>query len=109
MAIFRIARYTLQPDAVDTCTDFIHTTVAATNEQEPGTLMYMVLQEADDPTSFVHISAYADEDALARHVVSEPMLTTIREVIQPAMIGDAQFTHYTLVDAKLLVAAPLPA
>jgi quinol monooxygenase YgiN len=106
MAIFRIARYTIQSEALDACADFIHTTVACTQEREPGTLMYMVLQETDNPTSFVHISAYADEDALARHVVSEPMLTTIREVIQPAMISDAQFTHYSLVDAKLLTATP---
>jgi quinol monooxygenase YgiN len=106
MAIFRIARYTIRPDAVDTCTDFIHTTVACTKDQEPGTLMYMVLQETDNPTSFVHISAYADDEALAQHVVSEPMVTTIREVIQPAMVGAPDFTHYTLVDAKLLAAAP---
>ena len=106
MAIFRIARYTIQPDALAACADFIQTTVAATKDNEPGTLMYMVLQETDNPTSFVHISAYADDDALARHVVSEPMLTTIREVIQPAMVAAPDFTHYTLVEAKLLAAAP---
>jgi HD superfamily phosphohydrolase len=49
---------------------------------------------------------YADDEALAQHVVSEPMVTTIREVIQPAMVGAPDFTHYTLVDAKLLAAAP---
>jgi quinol monooxygenase YgiN len=106
MAIFRIARYTIQPEALDACADFIHTTVACTKDNEPGTLMYMVLQETDNPTSFVHISAYADDDALAQHVVSEPMVTTIREVIQPAMLGAPDFTHYTLVDAKLLTAPP---
>ncbi len=102
MAIFRIARYTITPEALAACQDFIHTTVAATKAQEPGTLMYMVLQETDNPASFVHISAYADDAAMAAHSVSEPMLTTIREVIQPAMVEAAQFTHYHLVDAKLL-------
>jgi quinol monooxygenase YgiN len=106
MAIFRIARYTIQPEALDACADFIHTTVACTKDNEPGTLMYMVLQETDNPASFVHISAYADDDALAGHVVSEPMMTTIREVIQPAMTDGPDFTHYTLVDAKLLAALP---
>src|SRR4051812_32384743 len=102
MAIFRIARYTINSEALDACQDFIQTTVAATKAQEPGTLMYMVLQETDNPTSFVHISAYADEEAMAAHVVSEPMVTTIREVIGPAMVGAPEFIHYQLVDAKLL-------
>ncbi len=63
--------------------------------------MYLVLQEAENPANFVHISAYSDEAALERHVTGEPMLTNIQKVIIPATVGDTLFTHYTVVDAKL--------
>ena len=100
MAIFRIARYSLQATAVDGCKSALHTIVDATNA-EPGTLMYLVLQDAEDPTGFVHLSVYSDEAALAQHIAGEPMGTQIREVLQPAMVGAPQFTHYTLVDGRL--------
>lgn len=64
--------------------------------------MYMVLQEAENPTNFVHISAYSDEAALERHVTGEPMLSNIQRVIVPATVEETVFAHYTLVEAKLL-------
>jgi quinol monooxygenase YgiN len=66
--------------------------------------MYLVVQEAENPTNFVHISAYSDEAALERHVTGEPMLTNIKTVIIPATIGETEFIHYRIVDAKLSTA-----
>lgn len=100
MTIFRTASYTIQPEAMEACKDVIRETVAYTKEHEPGTLMYMVLQETENPTHFVHLSAYSDEEALSQHVTSEPMLTNIKTVINPATIGGTVFTHYAIVDAK---------
>jgi len=99
MAVFRIARYRVRAAALDSCKEALHTIVDGTNA-EPGTLMYLVLQDAEDPTRFIHLSAYRDEAALAQHVAGEPMGTQIREVLQPAMVDAAQFTHYTIVDGK---------
>ena len=62
--------------------------------------MYMVLQEAERPSSFIHISAYTDEAALQSHITAEPMATRIREVLEPAIVELVTFTHYTLVDGK---------
>jgi len=101
MTIFRTASYTIRPEAMEACKEVIRETIAYTKEHEPGTLMYMVLQEAEKPTNFVHISAYSDEAALERHVTGEPMLTNITNVIIPATIGETLFTQYTIVDAKL--------
>jgi quinol monooxygenase YgiN len=101
MTIFRTASYTIRPDAMEACKKVISETVAYTKEYEPGTLMYMVLQDAENPTNFVHISAYSDEAALERHITGEPMLTNIQQVIIPATVGETVFTHYTVVDAKV--------
>jgi quinol monooxygenase YgiN len=102
MAIFRTARYEIRPDAIPACQEFIRTTVAHTQAHEPGTLMYMVLQETDNPARFVHLSAYMDEAALAAHITVEPMATQIRTILQPALVGPPEFTQYTMIDAKLL-------
>lgn len=101
MAILRIGRYTIRPEAMEACKKVIQTTVDYIRTDEPGTLMYMVLQEAENPTSFVHLSAYTDEAALQRHVTAEPMGTNFREILIPAMVEQTTFTHYTVVDAKL--------
>ncbi len=102
MTIFRTASYTIRPDAMEACKEVIRGIVAYTKEHEPGTLMYMVLQDAEDPTNFVHISAYSDEAALERHITGEPMLTNIQRVIMPATVGETVFTHYSVVDAKVV-------
>lgn len=101
MVIVRTGRCTIRPEAMDACKAFMRETVAYTKENEPGTLMYMVVQEAENPTSFVIIQAYSDEAALERHLTAEPMLTNIREVLVPAMIDGPHFTHYTIVEAKI--------
>ncbi len=82
MTIFRTAKYTIRPEAMEACKEVIRETVAYTKEHEPGTLMYLVLQEAENPANFVHISAYSDEAALERHVTGEPMLTNIQKADQ---------------------------
>ena len=101
MTIFRTARYTIRPEAIEAVKEVARQTIAYTKEHEPGTLMYMVVQEVENPANFVHISAYSDEAALERHVTGEPMLTNIKTVIIPATIGETVFTHYRIVDAKL--------
>ena len=101
MAIFRIARYKIRPEAIEACKEVVQATIDYTKAHEPGTLMYMVMQESGDPTSFVHLSAYADNAALQQHITAEPMVTNFREVLNPAMVVPATFTHYELMDAKL--------
>ena len=101
MTIFRTARYTIRPEAMEAVKEIARQTVAYTREHEPGTLMYIVVQEAENPKNFVHISAYSDEAALERHITGEPMLTNIQTVIMPATIGETEFIHYKIVDAKV--------
>lgn len=101
MAIIRIARYAIRPETIEACKKVVQETVEYTRANEPGTLMYMVLQEAENPANFVHISAYTDESALKQHITAEPMTTNFREILNPAMVAPPEFTHYSLLDAKL--------
>src|SRR5215211_5866825 len=100
MTIYRTAHYRVQAEALARCEAAQHIIVEAT-QAEPGTLLYLVLQDTQDPTRFVHFSVYSDDAALAAHIAGEPMGTQIREVIQPAIVEATEFTHYTLVDGKL--------
>jgi quinol monooxygenase YgiN len=86
---------------MDACKAFMRETAAYTKENEPGTLMWMAVQEAENPTNFVIIQAYSDEAALERHLTAEPMLTNVREVLLPAIVDGPHFTHYTIMEAKM--------
>ena len=104
MAIFRIGRYSVRPEGVDSVHQVIHRTVDLVKEHEPDTLLYLALQDKDDPNTFVHISAYSDEAAMERHVQGEVMLADFRDHLFPFVAVPATFTHYTLVDGKFLEA-----
>jgi quinol monooxygenase YgiN len=102
--IVRTAQYNVRPETLEAC-KAAQQAIVATTHAEPGTLMYLVLQSADDPTRFVHLSGYTDEAALATHVSNDLMLAQIRDVLTPAMVGEPQFTMYSLVDGKVPEAA----
>ncbi len=104
MTIVRTAQYSVRPETLDAC-KAAQQAIVETTHAEPGTLMYLVVQNAEDPTHFVHLSAYTDHAALATHVANNLMLAQIRDVLQPAMTGGPQFTLYGLVDGKLPEAA----
>jgi quinol monooxygenase YgiN len=86
MAIFRIGRYSVRPEGITSCQQVIHRTVALVTEQELTTLLYRALQDTTDPTRFVHISAYTDEEALQRHIQGEVMLKDFRENLFPFIV-----------------------
>ena len=104
MKIVRTAQYNIRPETLDACKAAQQAIVAITHD-EPGTLMYLVLQSAADPNCFVHLSGYTDEAALTTHVSNDAMLAQIRDVLTPAMVGEPQFTMYSLVDGKVPEAA----
>jgi len=108
MTIYRLAQYTLDPTKIAVAREVINATVAQTKDREPGTLLYMALQEQGQPTKLVHFSAYADEAALATHIKGEPMASLFRDVLHPAMIDPVKFLQYTAVDGKLPMVDTLP-
>jgi len=100
MAIFRLARYTIRPEEIDRCIAATAEIVADVTANEPDTLQYTVLQETDNPVSFVHCSAYLDEAARDRHLSNKKMLDLIATVLQPAMVAPPQFQEYVGLSSK---------
>ncbi|GCF09380.1 putative quinol monooxygenase [Dictyobacter arantiisoli] len=108
MAIYRLTQYTLDPAKLEAAKDVINATVAQTKDREPGTLLYIALQEQGQPTNLLHFSAYANEAALATHIKGEPMASLFRDVLHPAMTVPVSFSQYTVVDGKLPLVDTLP-
>jgi len=64
---------------------------------EPGTRMYTAWQRRDDPTRFVHLFTFLDEEAHKVHG-SSGALRQFERVYQPLLIdGPVVFTDYELV------------
>jgi quinol monooxygenase YgiN len=101
MTIFRLARYTIRPEHLEACLAAQREIVINVQATEPGTLHYTVAQNPNDPLSFVHCSAYADQEALERHLQNPYMLERIQTVLQPAMTAPPQFEQY-----RVLTGAP---
>ena len=70
MPIYQTAHYQVNPGAVDKVKAAIAEFVEYVTEHEPGTRVYTAWQQQDDPTKFVHLFEFADEDAHNAHGAS---------------------------------------
>lgn len=95
--IFRLARYRVRPETLDVCRIAQREIVANVQATEPSTLHYTVVQDPNDPLSFVHCSTYADQAALDQHLENTYMLERIQTVLQPAMTAPPQFEQYQVL------------
>jgi quinol monooxygenase YgiN len=87
----------LLPESVSAFDRLVEQTVASIRAHEPGTLVYVVGEPKDDPTSRVFLEIYRDEEAFDRHnsqpyvrcflAAREPMLREIRVDFLPDCSG----------------------
>ncbi len=97
MAIYTIAQYQVNAQAVDKVKRAIEELVRYVKANEPGTRLYVAWQQKDDPTRFVHFFIFADEAAHAIHGESEAV-KRFESVYSPELVGgDVVFTDYNLV------------
>jgi quinol monooxygenase YgiN len=73
--------------------DFVH--YVATNE--PGTTMYAAWQSTDEPTKFVHLFEFADEEAHRAHGRSDAVHAFESVYVPLLAAGPVRFTNYDLV------------
>ncbi len=57
---------------------------AVNSRQEPGIARFDVVQQVDDPTRFILVEAYRDDEAPARHKET-PHYQTWRDTVAPMM------------------------
>ena len=94
--IVKTARFQVKPDTVDACVRAITEFTHAVGANEPDTLFYTAYQEADDPTSFLHVFAFRDAAAEEHHRVTEHVKRFV-DVLYPQTVDGVTFTDYRLV------------
>jgi quinol monooxygenase YgiN len=97
MRIYQTAHYQVKSAAVDRVRSAVRTFVEYVSANEPGTLFYAAWQSTEDPTKFVHLFTFADEDAQRAHGASEAA-RQFETVYQPELAdGPVRFTNYEMV------------
>jgi len=97
--IHQLARYQVRPEALDRCLAAIHEFVAYVRANEAGTLRYDVWQERSDPTRFVHIFIFRDENAVRIHSQSAEV-KKFASILYPECLAPVEFIDYDLADEK---------
>lgn len=69
--MYGTARFSLKPEALDRCRSAIEEFVTYVRDNEPGTELYLSLQDAEEPTRFLHVMIFEDEAAEKTHTNSE--------------------------------------
>jgi quinol monooxygenase YgiN len=95
--VAKTARFTVRPEARARCEAAIRDFVSAL-EDEPGTRVYVALREAGDPTRFLHVMVFDDEEADERHRHAEHTRRFVEELYPHTLEGVA-FNDFTLVNA----------
>jgi quinol monooxygenase YgiN len=100
MAIYQTAMYRVRPPGVDTVRRAIEEFVAYVRANEPRTRLYHAWQREDDPTEFLHLFIFADEEAQRIHSESDAV-ARFEAAYTPELVGGpVVFTDYGLVAAN---------
>jgi quinol monooxygenase YgiN len=101
MPIYQTAHYQVTAESVERVKAAIDEFVEYVRDNEPGTRLYAAWQQQSDPTRFVHLFIFEDEDAHLRHGESEAV-RRFEAVYTPELVaGPVVFTDYDLVTAKM--------
>jgi quinol monooxygenase YgiN len=95
--IYQTAHYQVKADAVDKVKAAIIEFVDYLGPNEPSTWFYAAWQAKGDPSKFVHLFTFEDEEAHERHGQSEAV-KRFEAAYQPELVGGpVVFTDYQLV------------
>ena len=61
MSVYGTARFSVKPEALDRSRSAIEDFVSYVRASEPGTKLYLSLQDRADPTRFLHVMIFDDE------------------------------------------------
>lgn len=97
MPIYQTAHYQVRNEAVDRVKAAIVEFVEYLRQNEPSTWFYAAWQAKSDPSKFVHLFTFEDDDAHQRHGQSEAV-KRFEAVYQPELVGGpVVFTDYDLI------------
>ena len=94
MPIYQTAEYRVTPASVDEVRVAIATFVGYVRANEPGSRLYAAWQQQDDPTRFVHLFIFEDEEAQRIHSESAAV-ARFEAAYRPHLVGgDVVFTDF---------------
>jgi|SRR5579864_7324032 len=96
MPIYQTARFQVRPEGVERAAQANRAYVSYITGHEPGTLVYTVHQQKEDPTRFLNLMVFQDEVAREQHRSSEGV-RRFTEVLYPELLAPVEFTEYTVV------------
>ena len=100
MPLYITATYQIKKEAVKKVKKAIEEFTAYIKKNEKGTRVYMVWQDKEDPTKFIHFFIFADEEAHITHSNSEAV-KKFEKVYVPSLVhGPVVFKHYEEVASK---------
>ncbi len=96
MTIRGTARFRVKPDQLNAALEAIRAFVRHT-ETEPGTLRYESWRSVDEPTAFLHLMSFADEEAERAHA-SSAAVKTFTAALYPRCEEEPAFERWQLVE-----------
>ena len=96
----QLARYQVKKEKLDICLAAIRDFVAYVRKNEKGTLRYDVWQEKNDPTKFVHIFLFRDEEADRIHSESEEV-KKFAGILYPNCLALVEFIDYQQIASNV--------
>lgn len=97
MPIYQTANYRVKDDAVEDVKAAIAEFVDYIRANEPGTRLYAAWQQEGDPSRFLHLFIFEDEQAQTAHSESEGV-KRFESVYSPELVGGpVVFTDFLLI------------
>jgi quinol monooxygenase YgiN len=90
MPIYKVATFSVRREALESSRQVIDGFASYVQRYEPGTRLYLSLQNQEDPTRFVHVMAFDDEAAEQVHRSSEAT-RKFTEQLYPSTVDGVAF------------------
>jgi quinol monooxygenase YgiN len=95
MPVIMTARFEVQAEQRAVCEQAIREFVHYVHTNEPDTLLYTSVQEAENPNRFLHYFIFKDEAARDRHAGSAAV-DRFTGALYPSLVEPVEFTEYNL-------------